>query len=357
MATYKRAALLLSQPDRLRALMGDPERPVQFVFAGKAHPADDRGKELIRELVAFTHDTWIRTRFVFVEDYDMSLARSLVQGADVWLNTPVRPMEASGTSGMKAVLNGAIHCSVLDGWWAECFHAAGDDPGSVANGWAISSAESVPDEHRRTELEANSLFELLETQIVPAYHQRDDRGVPTAWARRMKESLRTLGPFVGAHRMVRDYTRSLYIPSASRSEALSADGFAAARALAAYRSRLSEHWQGVRVDSVDTDETIGDLGGSRPVKATVALGALGPADVEVQMVAGRVGQAGELDHPTVVTLDVESDLGDGRHRYAGTAPLDTAGRMGVTVRVVPRHELAGNPVDLGFVAWAGAEAP
>lgn len=357
MATYKRAALLLSQPDRLRSLMGDPQRPVQFVFAGKAHPADDRGKELIRELVAFTHDTWVRTRFVFVEDYDMSLARSLVQGADVWLNTPVRPMEASGTSGMKAVLNGAIHCSVLDGWWAECFRAAGDDPGSVANGWAISSAESVADEHRRTELEANSLFELLETQIVPAFHQRDDRGVPTTWTRRMKESLRTLGPFVGAHRMVRDYTQALYLPSATRSDDLAAEGYAAARALAAYRARLSEHWQGVRVDSVDTDEAIGDLGGSRPVTATVALGALTPEDVEVQMVVGRVGQAGELEHPVVVTLETEADLGDGRHRYSGSAPLDTAGRMGVTVRVVPRHELAGNSVDLGFVAWAGAEEP
>jgi starch phosphorylase len=355
MATYKRAALLLSQPERLRALMGDSERPVQFVFAGKAHPADDRGKELIRELVAFTHDPWVRTRFVFVEDYDMSLARSLVQGADVWLNTPVRPMEASGTSGMKAVLNGAIHCSVLDGWWAECFGAASEDPGSVANGWAISSAESVADEHRRTELEANSLFELIETQILPAYHERDDQGVPLAWTRRMKESLRTLGPFVGAHRMVRDYTRSLYLPSAARSDALTADGFAAARALASYRARLGDHWHGVRVESVEADEAIGDLGGTRPVKATVALGSLAPGEVEVQMVVGRVGQSGELEHPIMTTLLHEGPTDDGLHRFTGSAPLDTAGRMGVTVRVVPCHELAGNPVDLGFVAWAGDE--
>jgi starch phosphorylase len=353
MATYKRAALLLSQPDRLRALMGDPERPVQFVFAGKAHPADDKGKELIRELVTFTHDTWARTRFVFVEDYDMSLARSLVQGADVWLNTPVRPMEASGTSGMKAVLNGAIHCSVLDGWWAECFRAAGEETGSVANGWAISTAESVSDEQRRNELEANSLFELLETQIVPDFYGRDDEGVPTSWTRRMKESLRTLGPFVGAHRMVRDYTTLLYLPSAARSDALTADGFGAARALAAYRIRLSEHWQRVRVESVDTDESIGDLGGSRPVRVMVSLGALRPDEVEVQMVVGRVGQSGELEDPAVMTIAVESDLGDGRHLYSGTATLEVAGRMGVTARVVPRHELLGNPVDLGFVAWAG----
>jgi starch phosphorylase len=171
----------------------------------------------------------------------------------------------------------------------------------------------------------------------------------------MKESLRTLGPFVGAHRMVRDYTRNLYLPSAARSDALAADGFTASRALAAYRARLAEHWHGVRVESVETNEAIGDLGGTRPVAATVSLGSLTPEDVEVQMVVGRVGQSGELEHPVMTTLVEEGPGGDGRHRFSGSAPLDTAGRMGVTVRVVPRHELAGNPVDLGFVAWAGDE--
>ena len=351
-ATYKRAALLLSQPDRLRALLDNPDAPVQFVFAGKAHPADDRGKEIIRQIVTFSHDPAVRRRFVFVEDYDMALARSLVQGADVWLNTPVRPMEASGTSGMKAVLNGALHCSVLDGWWAECFTAGVEGDGEP-NGWAISSAETVADENRRAELEANSLFDLLETQIVPLFHRRGSHDLPLGWLARMKESLRTLGPFVGAHRMVRDYVEGLYLPAATRAGALAADGFGAARELAAYRARLREHWHRVHVDEVTADEAIGDLGGDRPVEAVVALGALAPDEVEVQLIAGRVGQTGELEHPVVVTMRDDGALDDNHRRYVGAAPLQVAGRMGVTVRVVPQHRLAGTAVDLGHVAWAG----
>lgn len=357
MATYKRAALLLSQPDRLRALLADDERPLQFVFAGKAHPADDQGKELIRQIVTFSHDPEVRHRFVFVEDYDMALARSLVQGADVWLNTPVRPMEASGTSGMKAVLNGALHCSVLDGWWAECF-SPGDgsgagDPGP--NGWAISSAEAVADEARRIEIEANSLFELLETQIVPLYHdgpRASASGGSTGWIDRMVENLRTLGPFVSAHRMVRDYVEDLYLPAATRARALESDGHAGARRLADFRGRLHHAWHQVHVDAVDADESAADLGGLRRVDATVALGELAPDEVEVQLVVGHVGQSGELESATTLPMDDAGQVDDRHRRFTGMAPLDIAGRMGVTVRVVPRHDLIDTPTEFGMVAWA-----
>ena len=358
-ATYKRAALLLSQPERLKALLADTDRPIQFVFAGKAHPADDAGKELIRQVVAFSHDPEVRRRFVFVEDYDMALARSLVQGADIWLNTPVRPMEASGTSGMKAVMNGALHCSVLDGWWAECFRSGrdvgpedGHDGPGGPNGWAISSAEAVVDDHRRTELEANSLFELLETQISPLYHGGRDDSVPTGWVGRVKASLRTLGPFVGAHRMVRDYVTELYLPAAARAVQLSTDGFRGARDLAAYRQRLVECWGGVHVDDVEADEAVADLGGTREVRATVALGGLSPEDVDVQLVSGRVGQSDQLEHTTAVSMRDDGPSDDAHRRYVGEAPLSTAGRMGVTVRVVPRNDLVANPLELGHVAWA-----
>lgn len=347
MATYKRAALLLSQPDRLRALLADDEHPVQFVFAGKAHPADDHGKELIRQIVTFSHDPEVRHRFVFVEDYDMALARSLVQGADVWLNTPVRPMEASGTSGMKAVLNGALHCSVLDGWWAECFSAGnGGGPGDPGpNGWAISSAEAVADESRRIEIEANSLFELLETQIVPLH-------ATPGWTERMVENLRTLGPFVSAHRMVRDYVQDLYLPAATRAVELGADDFDAARQLAAYRSRLEHLWHQVHVDAVEADESAADLGTRREVAATVALGELHPDEVEVQLVCGHVGQSGELADVTTSAMQDVGAVDDRHRRFTGLAPLEIAGRMGVTVRVVPRHPLVDTPIELGRVAWA-----
>jgi starch phosphorylase len=356
MATYKRAALLLSQPERLKALLLDDERPIQFVFAGKAHPADDLGKELIRQIVAFSADPEIRDRFMFVEDYDMALARSLVQGADVWLNTPVRPMEASGTSGMKAVLNGALHCSVLDGWWAECFdpgtNGGGGGEGAGPNGWAISSAESIADESRRIELEANSLFELLETQIVPLYHDGSGTPTPSGWVGRVKQNFRTLGPFVGAHRMVRDYVDELYLPAARRAVDLTSDDFRGARALAAYRGRLAERWHQVHVDSVEVDEGIGEIGAHRSVVATVALGGLEPGEVEVQLVVGHVGQSGELESPTTVSMTVEGQIDDQHLRYTGDAELSTAGRMGLTVRVVPHHELVDLPTEFGLVAWA-----
>ncbi len=353
MATYKRAALLLSQPDRLRALLLDDERPIQFVFAGKAHPADDQGKELIRQIVAFSHDPEIRGRFMFVEDYDMALARSLVQGADVWLNTPVRPMEASGTSGMKAVMNGALHCSVLDGWWAECFEPGDPDLGTEPNGWAISSAESVEDDARRIEIEANSLFELLETQIVPLYHDGTGSASPHGWVARVKENLRTLGPFVSAHRMVRDYVEDLYLPAARRATQMVSDDFRGARELAAYRSRITEGWHGVHIDGIEVDESIADLGTERRVEVTVALGQLDPNDVEVQIVTGHVGQSGELESPTCTPMQDDGKVDDLHHRFVATAPLTTAGRMGVTARVVPRHELVDSPLEFGLVAWAG----
>ena len=355
-ATYKRAALLLREPERLTALVTDDDRPVQFVFAGKAHPADDAGKELIRQVVAFASDPTVRHRFAFVEDYDMWLARVLVQGADVWLNTPVKPMEASGTSGMKAVMNGSLHCSILDGWWAECFDDgwSGDGPG-VANGWAIGSADGLDDE-RRDEVEAAGLFDLIERQLVPLHHP--DGGATGAeaagWVERQRASLRTLGPFVSAHRMVRDYVERLYLPAAAHSAELGADGYRGARDLAAYATRLDERWHQVHVDAVEVADSVADLGEARQVSAVVALGELGPAEVEVQLVVGRVGQSGELEDTRTVPMAAGDPVdGEGHLRYTAVAPLDRAGRVGVTVRVVPAHPLVAEPVELGHVAWAG----
>ena len=193
-ATYKRATLLLSQPDRLRALLLDEQRPLQLVFAGKAHPADDLGKEMIAQIVRFSRDPAVRHRITFVEDYDISVARMLYQGSDVWLNTPRRPMEASGTSGEKAALNGALNCSILDGWWDEMFDGT--------NGWAIASAEAIADLDHRDEVEANSLFEILERQIIPLFYDRSGGRFPRGWVSRVKSSLQSLGPRVMASRMV-----------------------------------------------------------------------------------------------------------------------------------------------------------
>ena len=343
-ATYKRATLLLSQPERLHSLVLAGDRPVQFVFAGKAHPADDTGKEMIREIVSFAADLGIRHRFVFLEDYDIAVARSLYQGADVWLNNPRRPQEACGTSGMKAALNGALNASILDGWWDELFNGE--------NGWAISSAEQLDDDERRDELEANSLFEILERQIVPLFYERYEGPVPRRWVRRVKGALRSLGPQVTAARMVRDYVEELYEPTAKQADRLSDDAFVPARELAAWKARVLAAWDGVEILSVETDVSVASLGTDRSVEAEIALGSLEAGDVEVQLVHGPVGQHDELEHPTVATMTPAGDAPSRTLRYRGAFSCDRAGRYGFTVRVVPAHADLVSPVELGRVAWA-----
>ncbi|MGH2685298.1 MAG: alpha-glucan family phosphorylase, partial [Actinomycetota bacterium] len=343
-ATYKRATLLLSQPDRLRALLLSGDRPVQFVYAGKAHPADDSGKEMIRQIVQFSRDPEIRHRFVFVEDYDIAVARTLLQGADIWLNNPRRPQEASGTSGMKAALNGALNLSILDGWWNEMFNGE--------NGWAISSSEAQEDLEKRDEMEANSLFELLERQIVPMFYERYEGPVPRRWVRRVKTTLSSLGPQVSAARMVRDYVSELYEPTAQRATRLGADDWQGARQLAGWKQRVLDGWHGVHIDSVGAEAPTADLGADRSVEATVAIGNLDAADVEVQLIHGPVGQNDELEDGEVVTMESTSDAGNGHLHYRGSFTLTRAGRYGFTVRIVPANSDLATPLELGVVAWA-----
>jgi starch phosphorylase len=343
-ATYKRATLLLSQPDRLKRLLLSGDRPVQLVFAGKSHPADDSGKELIRQVSAFAADPEVRHRFVFVDDYDIAVARALLQGADVWLNNPRRPQEACGTSGMKAALNGGLNLSILDGWWDECFDGE--------NGWAISSAEHLDDLERRDEVEAGSLFELLERQVVPLFYERWQGPVPRRWVERVKHSLVTLGPFVTAARMVRDYTEQLYEPTAAQGDVLGADGYAAARELAGWKAEVEAAWPAVHVDHVEMDDSLAELGTERVVEAIVALGELGPDDVEVQLLHGPAGQGQELSGPEVVVLEAAGAADDDHLRYRGRLTCQQAGRYGITVRIVPTHPTLVSAVELGKVAWA-----
>jgi glycogen phosphorylase len=343
-ATYKRATLLLSQPDRLRALLLSPDRPMQLVFAGKAHPADEAGKEMIRQIVAFSSDPSIRHRIVFVDDYDIAVARALYQGSDVWLNNPRRPQEACGTSGMKAALNGGLNLSILDGWWHEMFNGE--------NGWAISSAEDVEDLERRDRLEAGALFDLLERQVVPLYYERYGGPVPRRWIKKLRRSLSSLGPRVTASRMVDDYVTALYEPTAARTDLLTADGHARARTLAAWKVRVRDEWHGVHVDRVEADVHAAHLGGSRSVEAVVSLGALEPDDVDVQLVHGPVGQGDELTERTIVSMTTNGATDDDHARYVGELSTERAGRYGFTVRVVPRHPDLVSPVELGLAAWA-----
>ena len=273
----------------------------------------------------------------------------MYQGSDVWLNTPRRPMEASGTSGEKAALNGALNCSILDGWWDEMFDGS--------NGWAISSAEAIDDVDHRDQVEANSLFELLERQIVPLFYDRSGGRFPRGWVTRIKASLRSLGPKVMASRMVRDYLNEMYEPIAAQSDALAADGHVRARELAAWKQRVTAAWPDVKI-SVDPDTAgLVDLGDEREVTAEVQLGSLGPDDVAVELVHGPVVAGDELTDTEVVRLEragstAPNDGGRAVMRYRARFTCDQAGRHGFAVRVLPSHPDLLAPVEMGCVAWA-----
>ncbi len=328
-ATYKRATLLLSQPERLSALLLAADRPVQLVFAGKAHPADDLGKDMIRQVVQFSRQHHVRHRVVFLEDYDIAVARVLYQGSDLWLNTPRRPLEACGTSGEKAALSGALNCSVSDGWWDECY--AGD------NGWAITSADHDDDLERRDRAEAASLFDLLENQIVPLFYDRDPDGLPHGWLSIVRSSLLSLGPFVVASRMVRDYVTDMYEPAATRRLAVDADKHARARAMAGWKAKVRAGWDGVAVEAVDGDGAPAGVGDVRTVTATVALGDLSGTDVAVELVHGPVGPSGDIVETTTTPMVADNHSQHGRHHFEASFACAQASRYGWSVRVVPAH--------------------
>ncbi|OQS16917.1 glycogen phosphorylase [Nocardia donostiensis] len=343
--TYKRLTLMLRDPDRLRALLLDPDRPVQLVVAGKSHPADEGGKALIQQVVRFADDAQVRHRIVFLPDYDMSMARYLYWGCDVWLNNPLRPMEACGTSGMKSALNGGLNLSIRDGWWDEMFDGH--------NGWAIPSADGVTDEHRRDDLEAAALYDLFERTVAPRFYDRDPQGLPVRWVDMVRHTLGTLGPQVPAARMVRDYANQYYAPAAQAYRRAVADDFAGARELAGYRRRVEAAWPGVRIAQVDNaglpDTPV--IGAQLSLTARVDLAGLTPADVVVQAVLGRVSPDDDLSD--IATLPMAHTGSDGGLEiFTVDTPVSLSGAVGYTVRVLPHHELLASDAELGLVVNA-----
>lgn len=344
--SYKRLTLMLRDRDRLRELLLHPTHPIQIVVAGKAHPADDGGKRLVQELVRFADDPRVRHRIVFLPDYGMGMAQKLYPGCDVWLNNPLRPLEACGTSGMKAALNGCLNLSVRDGWWDEWF-----DPDF---GWEIPTADgSAVDEDRRDELESNALYALIEDRVAPRFYDRSAQGLPDRWIEMVRSTLVNLGPRVLAGRMVREYTERLYAPAARARRALEPG---AARELARWKAGVRAAWPDVAVDHVEsvTDTAAGgsaELGATLALRARIALGGLGPDDVEVQVVAGRVDSGDAIADAQTFPLKPAGgqDLED-RWLYEGPLALDRTGPYGYTVRVLPAHPLLATSAEMGLVA-------
>ncbi len=341
--TYKRLTLMLRDQGRLKKLLLDPERPIQLVIAGKAHPADETGKRLIQEMVRFADDPEIRHRIAFLPNYDIAMAQPLYPGCDVWLNNPLRPYEACGTSGMKAALNGGLNLSILDGWWDEWYDGN--------NGWAIPSADGIDDADRRDDLEANALYDLIESEVAPRFYESNDEGVPPRWLEMVRHTLKSLGPKVLATRQVRDYVRELYAPAAQTARTLNAD-FAGARSLAEWKQNVRAAWHAVRVEHIDS-EGVGDqaeVGATLAVRAWVALGSLSADDVSVQVVHGRIGPDDELTGTSISLMAVGESYDGNRHRFDATVPLQHSGAFGYTVRVVPRNDALASVAELGLVA-------
>jgi starch phosphorylase len=342
--TYKRLTLMLRDPARLRDLLLDPHRPVQLIVAGKSHPADDGGKALIQQIVRFADDPAVRHRIVFLPDYDMSMARYLYWGCDVWLNNPLRPLEACGTSGMKSALNGGLNLSIRDGWWDELYDGG--------NGWAIPTADGIDDPHKRDDLEAQALYELLATQVAPAFYERD-AGVPPKWTGLVRHTWETLRPQVQATRMVREYVENWYAPAAEAARNVTGSDYAGAKEIASYRDKLDTAWPKVQVAGVDAsglpDTPV--VGAPMTVRAAVDLGGLSPDDVIVEAIVGRVDEGDELDDTVRVAMK-HVGATDGADRFEAVVPLPHAGLAGYTVRILPQHPLLASPAELGKVVLA-----
>lgn len=347
--TYKRLTLMLRDPERLEALLLDEQRPVQLIVAGKSHPADDGGKALIQQVVRFADRPEVRHRIAFLPDYDMSMARLLYWGCDVWLNNPLRPLEACGTSGMKSALNGGLNLSIRDGWWDEWYDGE--------NGWEIPTADGL-DESRRDDLEAAALYDLLANAVTPKFYERDEHGVPTRWVEMVRHTLQVLGPKVLASRMVRDYTEQYYVPAARSLHRTieDVDGvpFGAARGLADFRRRAEEAWPKIEIAEVDSyglpDTPL--LGSELTLTATVRLAGLTPDEVTVQAVVGRVDAGDDLVAPETYPMTHTGSVDGGLEVFTTTTPLPIAGPVGYTVRVLPHHPLLAADDELGLVTLA-----
>jgi len=356
-AAYKRGDLLLRDAKRLARLLNDPERPVQFIFAGKAHPKDTSGKEIIRHIIHFASEETVRRRIVFLEDYDMDVARFLVRGVDVWLNNPRRPMEASGTSGMKAAVNGVLNMSTLDGWWPEGYIPEG--------GWVIGDEQDYQNQDYQDMIEAQAIYSILENEVVPLYYTRSADDLPRAWIAKMKATIKWVAPRFNTHRMLAEYVRRFYNPAAARYRYLAAEAMSRAKAFSRWKSEMRQAWSEfavkdvtVRVNGEQEAEQLNPrqpqlkVGSELSVRALVKLGRVRPEDVCVELYSGPTDSWGNIQEGSPVAMRHEQRAGDdGEHWFTGSMECKTTGQHGVAVRVLPNHPDQVNPYDLGLILW------
>jgi len=346
-ATYKRATLIFKDIERLIDLLSNKNKPVQIIIAGKAHPKDDEGKRLIQEIYQMTQEEQFKKKIVFLENYDMNVARYMVEGCDVWLNNPRRPLEASGTSGMKVIANGGLNFSVLDGWWDEGF-----DP---ELGWKIGNGEEYTDPDYQDEVESRQLYNTLETDIIPLFYDRGEDRLPRGWMKKIKVSMNKLGQFFNTHRMVMEYFTKYYYPSYQKRIVISEKKFDKAKKLTAWKSFVKENWHNISIKNIETENFRKELKVSEDlvIKAEIDLGNLTPSDVEVQIYYGLIDK--QDDPQNNLTEKMESDARktkDGYYKFTGSIKSKHTGQHGFTVRILPSHELMIHPFELGLIYWA-----
>lgn len=344
-APYKRGSLLFQNMTRLMRILENTERPVQFIFAGKAHPRDENGKAVIKKIFAHLSDPALARRVIFLENYDIAVARVLVQGVDVWLNNPIKPREASGTSGMKVAPNGGLNVSVLDGWWPEAFDGA--------NGWAVDEGQIHEDAEYRDHADSEAIYDLLEKEVIPLFYDRGTDGVPRGWVRRMKDGMKTICPMFNTNRMLEEYARRLYVPSVRRWRHLSADHYAAAKSLSQWKRALSGAWGHVAVERVEADDARElPVGSEVRVRACVQLGDVRPEDVAVELFHGLVDPDGRLTEGSAVEMRCADHLENGTYWFDGKIPCLSSGRHGYAIRVLPRHRDLTHRYDTGLIHWS-----
>jgi glycogen phosphorylase len=344
-ATYKRATLLFRDPERLARIINDPERPVQFIFAGKAHPHDKPGKEFIREIVRFSNMPEFRQSIVFLENYDMTVTRYMLQGSDIWLNNPRRPREASGTSGMKVIYNGGLNLSVPDGWWAEAY--------SPEYGWAIGNGEvySAEDTELQDFIESEALYKLLEDDVVPLFYDRRRDNIPHGWMRKVKASMQHLSAFFSTHRMVQEYTTRYYMPSLHRYESLNNGNADEGKKYANWMIDVQKNWDAIEIKSVRVSTESLQVGQVLTVEAVLDLGELQPADVSVELFSGNLDTNGFLTSGDAVEMS-PGRKNKGVYKFTGEITYEASGERGVSVRVLPKNEFLTNPLLTGLILWA-----
>lgn len=339
-ATYKRGNLIFQDPERLAKILNDPEKPVQIIIAGKAHPADQPGKELIKNIINYSKDPRFKNSLVFIENYDINVGRHLVQGVDVWLNTPKRPLEACGTSGMKAAANGALNMSILDGWWCEAYNGE--------NGWSIGNGDENKDSGLQDNLDAIAIYELLENEIVPMFYNHSRAGLPRIWVKTMRNSMRTICPVFNTHRMLEEYMAAFYVNGADVCKQLTENEFARAKEMASWKQKVLSNWNKVKVVAVDFEnhEDVA-VGSSIPVFVKIQLGELSPEDIAVELYYGKLTAQDEITDSRLTQMHLNGERSGETMQFTGEIPCDFTGKAGFQVRVLPKHDLQINPYYTG----------